>query len=240
MNTILPHSKPMKSFGNVRQIAIIVVGLLASLSLGQSSFFGSVRPDASVVVKKSSMGSDLVEITFQGGDYPKSVIADKLVRLGKVLGNEPRNVVSYVDGPVTKVTFVAIGLITDAKPRVNISPFAVALAFGERPIRSFSIFFEGLSPDVNTPTVWFPPNKSWKMEGVSMKAPKGLDYRVRVDTNNPNEIYMPDSNTPTNDSGKPVSGGPGNTFIVAGIVVGAIAIGLLVYSALLRPRPRGR
>ena len=225
---------------NARLLTVMIVGLLACLSLGQTKFYGSVRPDAFVVVKKSSMGSDLVDITIQGNDYPKLAVDAMMARLGKALGNDPRNIVASIDGPVIRVSFAVVGLITEGKPRVNIAALAQALGFGEKPIRSFSVFFADLVPDVNTPTHWFPKSGSWKMEGVSMKAPKGLDYRVSVNTTNPNEIYMPDSKTPTGISGKPVEGGRANIFIFAGIIVGAFAIGLLVYSALLRPRPRGR
>ena len=230
----------MKLFANTRLFAIMLMGLWACFGFGQSKFYGSVRPDAIVVVKKSSMGSDLVEITIQGNDYPKLAVDAMMARLGKALGHDPRNVEASIDGPVIRVSFAVVGLITDGKPRVNIAALAKALGFGEKPIRSFSVFFADLAADVNTPTQWFPKNGSWKMEGVSMRAPKGLDYRVSVTTTNPNDIYMPDSKTPTVDSGKPVASGRANIFIFAGIIVGAFAIGLLVYSALLRPRPRGR
>ena len=73
-----------------------------------------------------------------------------------------------------------------------------------------------------------------------MASPKGLDYRVQVNTNNPNEIYMPDSKNVMPPSGKPESIKGPNNFIIGGIVIGAIAVGLLVYSALLRPRKTGR
>ncbi|MEI8281498.1 MAG: hypothetical protein WCG75_03740 [Armatimonadota bacterium] len=186
------------------------------------------------------MGSDIVNITYQGGNYPQHAINDMLGRLGKALGNEPRNLTTEIDGPVTKATFAVNGLIVQGKPRINIAALAVALAFCERPVKQFSVFFADLSADVDTPNQWFPKNSTWKMEGVSMKSPKGLDYRVQVFTTNPNDIYMPDINTPTRDSGKPEPGGRSSIFILVGIVLGAFAIGLLVYSALLRPRPRGR
>lgn len=229
----------MKLLNFARPISIFLLGLCAFQGLGQSKFYGSVKPEATIVVKKHSMGSDLVEITFQGADYPQSAINDKMTRLGQALGNEPRNVASAVGDQVVKTSFAVVGLITDQNPKVNIAALALAFGFGERPIRSFSVFFVDLVPDANTPKKWFAPHDAWMMEGVSMSSPKGLDYRVQINSNDPNEIYMPDSGTPTKSPGKPESSGRSNIFILGGIILGAIAIGLLVYSALLRPRQKG-
>jgi hypothetical protein len=230
----------MKFLIPARYIAIFVLGVLACNCFSQSKFYGTVRPEALVVVRKHPMGSDLVEITYQGADYPGTAISAMLVRLGKALGNEPRSLITTADDKVVKASFAVVGLITDSNPKVNLAALAVALAFGERPIRSFSVFFDGMAPDQNTPKKWFPENNAWMMEGVSMSSPKGLDYRVKVNTNDPNEIYMPDSKHPTVDSGKPVTVGQPKLFILGGIFLGAVAVGLLVYSALMRPRSKGR
>ena len=230
----------MKFLISARWIAPVILGLLASFGFAQSNFYGSVRPDAIIVVKKHPMGSDLVEITYQGADYPSTAINAMLGRLGKALGNEPRSLTTTADDKVVKASFAVVGLISDSNPKVNLAALAIAMAFGERPVRSFSVFFDGLSPDQNTPKKWFPENNSWMMEGVSMSSPKGLDYRVKVNTNDPNEIYMPDTKHQPANSGKPGAGGRPNIFILGGIILGAIAIGLLVYSALLRPRSKGR
>lgn len=230
----------MKFLTLARVMTVVVLGLFACLSFGQSKFYGSVKPEAWIVVHKSNMGSELVEVTFQGADYPRSAIDEKLIRLGKALGSEPRNVVAAGGDQVVKVTFAVVGLITDQNPKVNIAALASAFAFGERPIRSFSVFFDGLAADKNTPKKWFAPKDAWMMEGVSMSSPYGLDYRVQVNTTDPNEIYMPDSKTPMRESGKPESSERPNIFILGGIILGAIAVGLLVYSALLRPRSKGR
>ena len=231
----------MKFMTIARPIAVLMLGIFTLLTVtGQSRFYGSVRPGAWVVIHKHPMGSDLVTITIQGNNYPQSAINDKMARLGRALGNEPRNVVATIDGPVVKINFAVVGLITDVNPRVNIAALAVALAFGEHPIKTFSVFFADMAPDTSTPNRWFPVNNAWRMEGVSMTSPKGLDYRVQVTTNDPNEIYMPDSKTKEKLSGKPISTDRPNIFILGGIVLGAIAVGLLVYSALLRPRSKGR
>ncbi len=230
----------MKFQISLRLLSLLFLGLLACLGFGQSKFFASVRPDATVVVKTHQMGTNLVEITYQGSSYPEPAIEQMLVRLGAALGNEPRNLVTTVEENVVKATFAVQGLVTESDSRLNLSALAIAMAFGDHPIKSFSVFFEGITPDKSTPKKWFAPNDAWMMEGVSMASPKGLDYRVKVNTANPNEIYMPDSKSAPIVSGKPDSTEHPNYFILGGIFVGAIAVGLLVYSALLRPRQKGR
>jgi hypothetical protein len=229
----------MKLLNIVRSITVVLLGLCALQGFGQSKFYGSVKPEAAIVVKKHSMGSDLVEVTFQGADYPQSAIDDKMIRLGTALGNDPRNVTSAVGDQVVKTSFAVVGLITDKNPKVNIAALAFAFGFGEKPIRSFSVFFVDMIPDVNTPKKWFAPNDAWMMEGVSMGSPRGLDYRVQVNSSDPNEIYMPDQGTSTKIPGKPEKSGGPNIFLLGGAIGGAIGIGLLVYSALLRPRRKG-
>ena len=186
------------------------------------------------------MGSDLVEITYQGANYPQPAIEEMLVRLGKSLGNEPRNLVAVAGDQQVKASFAVVGLITDRSPKLNIAALASAIAFGDHPIRSFSVFFANVAPDKDTPRKWFAEKDAWMMEGVSMSSPEGLDYRVKVNTSNPNEIYMPDAKSQASTSGKPVSSEKPNIFILGGLVMGAISVGLLVYSALLRPRQKGR
>ena len=223
-----------------RWFSAILLGLFACICFGQSKFYGSVKQEATIIVRRPQIGSDLIDITYQGADYPEVAIEKMLDRLGKALGNQPRDLTVSRDGAVVKASFAADGIVTDGNPRVNLAALAKAMAFGDRPIRSFSVFFDNMSADVNTPKKWFPENNSWKMEGVTMSAPKGIDYRVQVITNDPNEIYMPNEKDRAASSGKPVPSERPNGFILGGIVLGAIAIGVLVYSALLRPRSKGR
>lgn len=223
----------------------IVLGLLACLSFGQkltpSAFFRSVKQEASINVRKHEMGAELVEITFQGTNYPESAIIEKVNRLGEELGDAPRGTqASAVDGRFAKVTFAINGLISTKSPRFNLAALARAMAFGDHPIRSFSVFFEGLDPDRNTPARWFADNDAWMLEGMGMAVPRGIDYRIKVNTNNPKDIFMPGNQPLSSEKDKKVSGNGSKIFIFGGIIVGAIAIGLLVYSALLRPRSNAR
>lgn len=225
----------------MKRLFLLVVGLLACLGYGQSAFFNSVKPEATIVVTGHDMGASTVEITFQGTTFPQAAIDDKLLRLSKELGEEPRGVQSaVVGGQFVKVTFAVNGIIINKAPRFNLVALARAMAFGERPVRSFSVAFVGAAPNKGTPRHWFAPKDAWLMEGVATHNPKQIEYRIKVNTSNPAEITLPESGEPQVEPEKTPAGGQSKLFILVGIIIGAIAIGLLVYCALLRPRPRAR
>ncbi len=230
----------MKWLPYLKKTLVLILGLFACLGYGQSNFFTTLKIEATVVIKQHSMGSDLVEITILGADYPERVLEEKVATLGKELGDEPRGVqISAIEGGFVKCTFAVNNLITAESPKVNIAAIARALAFGDRPLRSFSVFFDGLNPDSSIPSRYFAENV-WLMEGIGMKSPRGIEYRVKVITNDPNQVMMPgkDQKPPKIENAN--SGGGSKLLIFGGIILGAFAIGLLVYSALLRPRPSGK
>lgn len=231
----------MKWLPYLKKTLVLILGLLACTGYSQSNFFTSLKIEATVVVKQHSMGSDLVEITILGPDYPERVLEEKVATLGKEVGDEPRGVqVSAIEGGFMKCTFAVNGLITQESPKVNVAAIARALAFGDRPIRSFSVFFDGLNPDSSIPARYFAEKDAWLMEGLGMKSPRGIEYRVKVNTSDPNQVMMPGKDQKMPKAPDSNSGGGSKLFIFGGIIVGAFAIGLLVYSALLRPRPSGK
>lgn len=231
----------MKSLLEFKKVLLIVLGLFACQSFGQSDFFKSIKLEATLVVSKHEMGSDLVEMTILGADYPMDAVQEKLTALGKELGNDPRGIqTSVVTGQFVKTSFAINGLITKGTPKVNLVAIAKALAFGTKPIHSFSVFFSGVRPDNTTPARWFDPKEAWLLEGMATKAPAGIEYRITVNTKNPDDIYLPGNEGVKPAAKKDTSDGQSKLFIFGGIIVGAIAVGLLVYSALLRPRPGAR
>ena len=225
----------------LRMTLIFCVGLFACITHGQSDFFTKMKPEATIVVAQHPMGGDLVEVTVQGANYPQEAINEKVAALGKELGDQPRGLQATVVGDkYVKFTFAVNGLISTGAPRVNVVSLAKAFGFGNHRFRNFSVFFEGVAPDNSTPARWFAPKDAWMLEGMAMKSPAGIDYRIQVNTNDPNDIYMPGNSKLKSGPKQESDGGGSKLFIFGGIIVCAIAIGLLVYSALLRSRPRAR
>ncbi|MBS1701993.1 MAG: hypothetical protein JST12_10055 [Armatimonadetes bacterium] len=228
----------------MKKIVAAMLGLFACIAFGQpkgpSNFFKTLKIEATIVVKKHPMGSDLVELTILGTKFPADGVQEKLDALAKELGDQPRGVqTSIVDGQFVKSSFAINGIIQTNPLRFNLVALARAMAFGQYPIKSFSVLFDGCSPGGKTVAAFDPVDGSWKFEGVATRSPLAIEYRVQVNADKPEAITLPDENTRPK-APAPEQKNPAQFYIWAGIIVGALAIGLLVYSALLRPRPRGR
>lgn len=210
---------------------------LSSGLMAQSSFYTSVRPQASIVIKQHTTGADMVEVTVLGSDYPVPILTAKLDSLGQLLGSGIRGLqTSKVEGAFLKATFATNGLVTAEAPRVNLKAVAQMFAFGERPIKEFTVFYDGLKPDQSIPSKWFAPKDAWLFEGQVSGQPRGIEYRVKVNTANIDDIKMPNEADRNPKIAEVPEKKQGNIYVLIGIIAGAVGVGLLVYSALLRPR----
>jgi hypothetical protein len=213
---------------------LVTVGFLPAKAISQSPFFDSVRPEAAVVVRKHSMGADLVDITISAkGDWG-TVLRDDILALGMALGSEPRGIQISGGESLYKASFAINGLINDSEPRLNTK----ALAFGKMPIRSFSVFFEGVIPSSSIPARWFAPKDAWMLEGIGLKSPRGIDYRIKVNSNNPDDITLPGSVQSRNRKESPQVEKKLDFLLIGAILIASVSVGLLVYSALIRSRSR--
>lgn len=217
---------------------LVTIGFLPAKAVSQSPFFDSVRPEAAVVVRKHSMGADLVDITVSAkGDWG-TVLRDDILALGMALGSEPRGIQISGGESLYKASFAINGLINDSEPRLNLVPLTKSLAFGKMPIRSFSVFFEGVIPSSSIPARWFAPKDAWMLEGIGLKSPRGIDYRIKVNTNNPDDITLPGSVQSRNAKETPQAEKKLDFLLIGAILIASVSVGLLVYSALIRSRSR--
>jgi hypothetical protein len=225
----------MKSFW------VIFVGLLAMIGFGQTKFFSSVTPQATVVVKQHPMGADLVEVTVLGSAYSQDALEKHIDALGAELGMSPRGTaISVIGNSFVKATFAVPGLIQDKEPKFNLPAIAKAFAFGDAPITQFSVIFMDMVPDSKTPAFWFAPKDAWMMEGVGTKSPLSIEYRVKVNTKNPVDVFLPGpaiekKNKETQEAQKKP-----DFVLIGAIAVAAISIGVLVYSAVIRGQRKSK
>lgn len=209
------------------------------------SLFLTVKPQVTVVVREHNTGADLVEMTLLDPHYPPEVLQSQIATLGALLNSKPRGLHVYrqqilKDLSFIKATFAVDGLV-DPQKGLRLAPIVKALAGapGKRALRGMSIIFEGQAPNERTVRRFASP--AVEVEAQADPGFGGIEYRVRLLTQDPARIDLPDGAPvpvqPAVPVPKPPRGGVDWT-LIALFGVAAIAVGALVYSLLLRARPR--
>lgn len=215
--------------------------MVSMVALAQTSFFQSVRPEATIVIKRHPMGSQMVEVSVLDAKYKIDDLRTHIEMLGTEIGTAPRGVAFTPEGSaILKSTFAIPGLISDTEPRFNLTAIAKAFAFGNKPLRQFTILFDGEVPNDKTPARWFAPKDAWMLEAVALKSPIAIEYRVKVNTKDPAEITLPGSKVAKENKAKAEKAKKPDYLLIGGIIIAAISVGLLVYSALIRGQRRTR
>jgi len=214
------------------------------------SLFTSLVPDAAITVHKHPMGADMVEITMRASGYPGKLLESQIQKLGAFLKSDPRGVQTWdyelnPDMHFTKATFAVDGIIDRKLGAVRLNPIAKAFAGAPQPwtIHSLEIQFQGEIPTGNMIQVW--PSKASVVEGrfENTKDPRmaGIEFRIQLLSQDPSKMDIPEPGvvrqTPINNAIQP-TGTDWTTVVV--FIVAAVAIGALVYSLLLKGRPKSR
>jgi hypothetical protein len=212
--------------------------------------FASARPQATVSVTKHRLGADLVQITVLNPQYSAEVLSKQIDALGKELHSEIRGLALTKDDyglgkpelALPKASFAVDGLINASTGELRIGPVARALCGAPSPftIQDFSLIFTSQKPGSNT-------LQRFRSDAVDIQSQVlsggfGLEYRIRLFTQDPHAIDIPEGG-PANAPKSAVPSSPvskPNFLLWTLIAVASIATGALVYSLLLRPRPRAR
>ncbi len=225
----------------MKRFWVVLLGLLTAFGVGQTKFFSSVAPQATLVVKQHPMGADLVEVTVLGSNYPQESLKKHIEALGTELGTSPRGVSIAVAGDsFVKATFAVPGIIQNKEPKFNLPAIARAFAFGNDALTQLSVTFMDMVPDAKTPAYWFAPKDAWMMEGVGTKSPLGIEYRLKVNTKNPSEVTLPGPGTEKKNKETQEAQKKPDIVLIGAIVVAAISIGVLVYSAVIRGQRKSK
>ena len=219
----------------MKRFWVVFLGLLTAFAIGQTKFFSSVAPQATLVVKQHPMGADLVEVTVLGSNYSQDALKNHVEALGAELGMSPRGLSIAVAGDsFVKATFAVPGLIQNKEPKFNIAAIARAFAFGDAPLNQLSVTFMDMVPDSKTPAYWFAPKDAWMMEGVGTKSPLGIEYRIKVNTKNPADVTLPGPGVEKKNKETQEAQKKPDIVLIGAIALAAISIGVLVYSAVIR------
>lgn len=210
------------------------------------NLFRDVRPDATIVVRKHEVGVDLVTITMDRADFPPELLRGRIENLAERLGSPLNALRVYAENlggdpkfKVVRGSFGVRGLIDREKQTFNLEPLARAFAGIPAPneIDVLMVQFEGEQPGPNTLKTF--SNDSIQLQAEA-SAPLGVEYRVRMLTQDPERISIPKERAPAAPAAVvPPRQGPDRGLIVL-IVAAALAGGALVYSLLLRSRPSRR
>jgi hypothetical protein len=210
--------------------------------------FQTMRPDLMIVVSKHPTGADDLEITTLAKNYPQALLAKQIQDLGSQIGSAPRGLSIASTNPIPgnantaalRAIFAVSGLIQRDKNILGLQ--AIARAFAASPengkANALMIQFSTESP---TSTIV----QRFRSEAVELQAsadPRfGLEYRIKLSSTDPAKIVIPEGQAAKDfRAAKPEpapKGGPDWSIIVV-IAIAALAVGALVYSLLLRPRPK--
>lgn len=214
------------------------------------TLFDSVRPDATVVVKKHPLGADIVDISYAADKFPPDQIRRHVARLGEELHSQV-NGLRLVDRRVgaqtgemsfMKANFGVVGIIDREHGTLNLQ--AIVRAFtgnaGAYTIHGLAVVFDGELPTSQTlrqyPTK-FSSDDTIQLQGIRIDSPPSLEYRIKLNVTEPAKVVIPSSVNEVPAGEKPVSPpSRGDPVLYALVVVAALAAGVLVYALLLRPR----
>ena len=240
---------------------IVGIGLLwaTGLAYAQSNpspsttpidLFTASRPQATVSVTKHQLGADLVQITVLNPQYPAEVLSTQIDALGKELHSTIRGLSLTKDDygmgkpemALPKASFAVDGLINPTTGELRIGPVARALCGAPSPytLQDFSLIFTSQRPGANTLQRF--RSDAIEVQSQVLAGGFGLEYRVRLLTQKPEQIDIPEGGPSAVKPSpvRPATTGNQNWTLWVLIAVVSIATGALVYSLLLRPRPRAR
>lgn len=221
--------------------AVALVAALCPAFGQQDPVLLSGRPDIIVWVEKSDVGADYVRIQALSEDYPADLMRTQIEAVGRYNGSDIRGLeVSYSDsggaGRILSATFATDNLMNANAGTLQLNPFAKAFAGAPDPhtVSILAVMFENFMPVENVTVA------GWSDAAVEVSSHfdqnlRLVDYRVKLKTQDPEEISIPDTVSESTIREEAPSKGGLDPKTLAAIVVGALAIGLLVYF-LLRPR----
>lgn len=216
-----------------------------------TNLFASAAPEANITISKHPMGADMVEITMTPLGYPPKLLRSQISALGKYLNSEPRGleVYDYVLDPsnakthFTKAQFAVDGIIDRKLGSVRLNPFAKAFAGAPDPWTVHGLDIQ-LKSEVPTAKMI----KVWRGQGVLLQGQfnptkdailSAIEFRMLLKSQDPAKMDIPEpGDAPVSKRTSSATTPPMDWATIGVFLVAALALGALVYSLLLRSRPR--
>jgi hypothetical protein len=225
---------------------------VSSIAWGQGqqpseNLFQTVRPQVLMTVRRDPNGSraDLIEVRTIDPQYPVDQLRAQIIELGRLLGSEPRGLLvarSSITGSDASMTTIkgscAVDNLIDRGTR-NFHLTEIARAFaGYAPpheVTGISLMFIGEAPTRDTLLAFGSKEGPVQVQGMYDPTIQGIQYRLRLNTQKPDEILIPEG--PEQKPAEKTSSvaGEGVDWLIWGpIAASALAVGALVYSLLVR------
>lgn len=202
----------------------------------------SFTPDVFVNVKEYNGGPEMVSITALKDGIPGDYLREQCLRIAANLGSEARglSVVAADLGTsqgvkVARASFGTDHLIDRATGAINLEAIAKAFTGFSEPylIDSIVVTLEGEQPGMKT--LKSLDTLSVNVVSQVLTDPSGLEYRVFLKTQNPNDIEIPSlvEDLPEKVE-KTTSSETVNPWVFILLGLGALSAGALVYFVALR------
>ncbi|HEY0868326.1 MAG TPA: hypothetical protein VGE01_13155 [Fimbriimonas sp.] len=212
----------------------------------ERSLFTTVRPQATVVVRKHSTGSEVVIVTMLDPKYPKSVLKAQAEELAGALGQSAQGLTVYEDFPspeskdivLVRAQFGVTGLSDAATGTYRLQPIVRAFAGASDPntIEGLAVIFEEMPVGKNTVRRFDSDAVAVELSPASGRI--GVEYRILIKDQNPAKIEIPESRPEARTPVAPKTQERTDWIMIVLAVIAALALGALVYSLLLRVRPQ--
>ncbi|MBC8064279.1 MAG: hypothetical protein H7Y17_05580 [Chlorobia bacterium] len=235
--------------------AWVGIVLLCAIAMAQGppasqNLFNTVRPQVFLTIQRDPNGSgaDLLEVRSIEPTYPAEQLRTQILELGKLMGSEPRGLLvgrSSVSGPDARMTTIkatcAIDGIIDRQAKgFHLTQIVRAFAGYADPnrVKGISVLFVGEKPQKTTILAFGKENDPVQLQGDYNSVVPGVEYRIKLNSQVPEEITIPEGNEQKTSPGPSIDARKRMDWTIwALIFVSAIAVGALVYSLLVRTTP---
>lgn len=235
----------------MKQVLLVMLALpVAAFGQSEAPLLQS-KPDVIIRVRKSSVGTDYVEIHMVREDYPKELLEVQCARIAEELGGAGLRGLVVGErslggdpesraGKIVYASFATDGVILE-NGILRLLPFARALAGAPEPhtIKTLAIIFEGVSPTPDV-TLQGADTPSATVRADYDATLGQVEYRVSLKMQDPKQIDFPETmeRQPFAAPAPSTEGIPPQTLAL--VAVGGVLAGVLVYFALRPGRHRVR
>ena len=225
----------------IRHFATFLLVFCTCIALAQENgsetatedLFMGVRSQVVVRVLEHDMGADMFEVTMVEADYPPEVLAAQIEDLGKRFGNSLRGFEAYskqIDkNQFLSATFAVDGFMDSRTGEVNLQPLVQAFAGAPAPhtVKGMTVILDSFRPTDSTLQTF--SSDTVKVQGKIGDDGTGIEYRVQLLSQNPEEIVIDPTQKPAEKPVEvPVESTP-PSWIWGFVGLGGIAAGVLVY-----------